>query len=423
MTRAADRPEQTSDRSAPPTSRRSRFSALRSRNFRLFLLGQAVATTGLWVQRIAQDWLVLSLTGDATAVGVTTALQWAPTLVFGLAAGWIADRYPKRRVLQATQVAAAAMAALLAALTLTHQVTAWHVQLVAAGLGTVAAIDWPVRLAFVTELVERDQMHSAISLNASTFQLGGFVGPAVSGVLVGAVGPGWAFAVNAACYVAPFLALARIDPDQIPHPVRRAAEFAPGGLRRLARRPEIWRPITVAGVFSMFALNLPVTLAAYAGTARTGPLGYALLTATAAVGSIIGGLIAAGRTRTTLRGLTRTGYALAGAYLLAAAMPTPWSLMCALTAVGIATQQMYTAANATLQLTAGQTLRGRVMGAYLLVIMGCGAVGGPLLGMIAQHLGPRAGLAVAGVVPAAVLLLLSLARLARRAIGPGLGEP
>lgn len=404
MTGAADEPAHPRSRSTPSTPRRARFAALRSRNYRLFLLGQSVATTGLWVQRVAQSWLVLDLTGNAAAVGVTTGLQFAPMVVFGFAGGWIADRYPKRRVLQATQIAAAVLAGLLAVLTLSHHVTAWQVQLVAAGLGTVAAIDQPVRQAFVTELVGQGQVYSAVSLNASIFQLGALVGPAVSGALISAVGPGWAFALNAVSYAAPLTAYARIDPGRLHRHVARAGELVSGGLREVARRPQFWWPLMLAGVISMFSFNLPVTLAAYARTVHSGPGGYAMLTTTVAVGSVLGALIAAGRTRTTLRGLSATGCAVAALYLIAAAMPAPWSLGCVLAAIGMATELMFTSANATLQLTAGPTLRGRVMGTYLVVLFGAGALGGPLLGTIDQHLGPRSGLALAGAIPAALLL-------------------
>lgn len=404
-----------------PTPRPARFAALHSSNFRRYLFGQAVAATGIYLQSIAQGWLVLSLTGNATAVGITTGLALAPTLLFGVVGGWIADRLPKRRVLQASQAAAGTVAAVLALLTLIHHVAAWHIQLLAVVLGTVSAIGWPVRLAFVTELAEPDQMRSAISLNASTLQLGPLVGPALAGVLISAVGPGWAFAVTAVFYAASLLAYARIDPDHVPHAqtathVAESAEEV--GLRALARRPEMWWPIALVGVFSIFTFNNAVTLVSYASTVHTGPSGYALLVSTVAVGSLLGALIAAGRTRITLRGLTVTGYALAGAYLVAAAMPTPWSLSVALIAVGIASQQLYTGANATLQLNAGAALRGRVMGIYILVTFGAGALGGPLLGSIDQHLGPGTGLALAGAIPGTVLLLLSLTFVRRTVKAP-----
>ena len=160
------------------------FVSLRARNFRLFLTGQLVSNTGGWVQRIAQDWLVLTITGSATAVGVTTALQFVPTLLLGLYGGLIADRFDKRTVLILTNAAMSALAAILAALTLSGDVRAWHVYMIAFALGLVIAVDNPTRQSFVHELVGRDLMHNAISLNSSAFQLGAFIGPAISGVLI-----------------------------------------------------------------------------------------------------------------------------------------------------------------------------------------------------------------------------------------------
>ncbi|MFE3281360.1 MFS transporter, partial [Nocardia sp. NPDC059239] len=375
-------------------------------------------TTGLWVQRIAQDWLVLSLTGSATAVGITTALQWAPSLIFGLAGGWIADHYPKRRVLQLAQAAAAVAAAVLAGLTLTHHVTAWHVQLLAAALGTVAAIEVPVRQAFIADMVEPAQLRSAISLGYSVFYLGNFAGPAISGVLITAVGPGWAFALNAISYSAPLIAYARINPQQLHHADsrRRATATAPGDLRAQLRRPDIWQPITLGGTFAMFTLNLPVILTTSARTAHTGPAGYALLTGSVALASVLGGLISARRTRTSLRGLAITGYCLAGTYAVAAAVPAQWSLACALMAVGAISTQLFTATNANVQLATDHALRGRIIGIYQLIQTGSAALGGPILGLIVEHYGPRFGLALAGAIPAAAALLVALAHIIYRRI-------
>jgi MFS family permease len=204
LTRAATTADPDSDQLLLETQlsdeirrRPSTFSSLRTRNFRLFASGQVVSNTGTWMQRIAQDWLVLSLTGSATAVGITTALQFVPTLMFGLTGGLLADRYPKRRILLATQVGMATMGATLAALTLTGRVQVWHVFVIAFGLGMVTAVDNPTRQSFVNEMVGPDHLRNAISLNASVFQLGALVGPAISGVLINAVGPGYSFALNA----------------------------------------------------------------------------------------------------------------------------------------------------------------------------------------------------------------------------------
>ncbi|MFE5700328.1 MFS transporter [Rhodococcus koreensis] len=422
MTPAAGRPDNPPAQPPPasPPPRRARFAALGSRNFRLFLLGYAVVTTGLWVQRIAQDWLVLDLTGSASAVGVTTALQWAPMLAFSLVGGWIADRYPKRKVLQVTQIAASLLAASLAALTLTGHVTAWHVQLMAAAIGTLAAIETPVRSAFVTDLVEHNQIRSAVSLSYSVFYLGNFAGPAISGLLITVVGPGWAFALNALSYTASLTALALIKSDKPrrTHPATLATTPTSDGLRTLVRKPGIWRPTVLAAAFGMFTFNVPVTLATYARTAGTGPGGYALLTSAVALGSVFGGLIAAGRGPTTLRGLTRTGYTLALVYVVAAAMPTPWSFSGALAAIGIVATLLLTGTNAAVQLAAGKTHRGRVMSVYLLVVTGSAAFGSLLLGTINEHLGPRTGLLLAGVVPATAISIMSITLFAYRRASP-----
>ncbi|MFE3281012.1 MFS transporter [Nocardia sp. NPDC059239] len=397
---------------------RTRFAALGSKNFQLYVVGQVIATTGLWVQRIAQDWLVLSLTGSATAVGVTSALQWAPMIAFGLVGGWIADHLPRRRVLQVTQTAAGAVGATLAVLTLSHHVTAWHVQLLAAALGTIAAIEQPVRQAFVANLVDDDQLGSAVSLSFSAFYLGNFAGPAIAGLLLTSVGPGWAFVVNAIAYTAPLTALACIDSDRRRGP-RSAANHetrsAPGGLRILLRRADIWRPTLMGGVFGMFTFNLPVILSTYARTAHTGAAGYAVLTSGVALGSVIGGVISAGRAGITPAALSRAGWILTCTYLLAAAMPSLWSLACALTAVGITSTQLFTATNSSVQIAAGPVLRGRALGIYLISIMGSGALGGPILGLIVQHFGTRMGFVLAGAIPVAFLLLVSLTQIATQA--------
>jgi len=393
----------------------STFSSLRTRNFRLFASGQVVSNTGTWMQRIAQDWLVLSLTGSVTAVGITTALQFVPTLLFGLAGGLIADRYPKRRILLATQVGMATMGATLAALTLTGRVQAWHVFVIAFGLGMVSALDNPTRQSFVNEMVGADHLRNAISLNASVFQLGALVGPAVSGVLINAVGPGYSFAINAISYTAPMITLCRIRESELIHAPAKAAVGSQlrDGVRYVASRPAMRWPIVLVGCFGLFTMNLPVTLAAFANSVfDSGPSGYGLLSSVVAFGSLAGALVSARRTRTRLRALAATAGVLAITEMIAAAAPTELMYSAALVPVGAATLMFLTAANSTVQLAAADAIRGRVMGVYLLVFIGSGAVGGPLLGYIDQHLGPRAGMLLAGLAPAIVLALVCR-RLAR----------
>ena len=300
------------------------FASLQTRNFRLFASGQVVSNTGAWMQRIAQDWLVLTLTGSATAVGITTAMQFLPTLMFGLVGGMIADRYPKRRILQLTQLGQASMAGTLAVLTLTHHVAVWHVYLIAFGLGLVTAVDNPTRQSFVNEMVGPHRLPNAISINSSVFQLGALVGPAVSGVLVNAVGAGWAFAINAVSYLAPFVALSRMRPDELltAGSSTRATGDLREGLRLMSGRPDLLWPTVLAGVFGLFTINLPVTLAAYAKTVfHSGAGGYGLLSSVVALGSLAGALVSATRPRPRLRMLITFAAALATAEVAAALTP------------------------------------------------------------------------------------------------------
>ncbi len=364
------------------------------------------------MQRIAQDWLVLSITGSATAVGVTTALQFLPTLLFGLVGGLIADRYPKRRVLLAAQFGMAWLAAVLAFLTLTHHVLAWHVYLVAFGLGLVTAVENPVRQSFVNEMVGPDQLRNAISLNSSVFQLAALIGPAISGVLIRVVGSGYSFAVNAVSYAAPIIALSLIRERELirTSPADAADARVRDALRYVASRPHMLWPTVLVGVFGMFTINLPVTLAAYARSVfHSGPSGYGLLSSVVAVGPLAGAVFSARRARTRLRGLTYTCLALATLEILAAAAPNQWSYCLLLAAVGAATLLLLTTANSMVQLAAHAAIRGRVMGVYLLVFIGSGAIGGPLLGSVDQHLGPHIGMFLAGAVPAVATLLVALA--------------
>ncbi|MFE3001907.1 MFS transporter [Nocardia sp. NPDC059246] len=418
MARAADKRRNRHTNTHPPNSRSTGYAALSSQNFRLYLIGQAVATTGTWVQRIAQDWLVLTLTGSATMVGITTALQWAPMLIFGLFGGWIADHYPKRRVLQTTQLAACTTATLLAGLTLTHHVTAWHVQALAAVTGTIIAIERPVRQALVTDIVERSQIHGAISLTYAVYFLGNFSGPALAGVLISVAGPGWAYALNAASYIAPLTAIAWIDPNRFPpHEAANRRTTPPGEtVRPLLTRPEIWQPSALCGVFAMFISNLPVILTTEARTTHIGPTGYSVLASSIALGSLAGGIIAAGRTHIGLGALVVTGYALSAALMLASAMSPLWGLSCALALVGAVSTILFTGTSAHVQLVAERSVRGRVTSIYNIAETGSAALGGPILGLIVENCGPRTGLTLAGAIPAAAVLLIATLSLASKAL-------
>lgn len=263
---------------------------LRIRNFRVLTIGQLTANIGGWTQRIAQDWLVLTLTGSATAVGLVTALQFLPTLILGPYGGVLADRYPKRRILLITQSVLAACAVTLALLVLTGTIRTWHIFAVGLVLGAAIAIDNPTRQSFVTEVVGKPYLRSAISINSASFQLGALVGPAVSGVLIGLVGIGWSFAANAATFAVSLTALASLDGRRlIPtvHAIGRSATL--GTAWRVVRAdPHLWWPMVLAAVFALYTVNFPVLLTSFAADEfHSGATGLALLTSLMAIGSVI----------------------------------------------------------------------------------------------------------------------------------------
>ncbi|GGM12241.1 MFS transporter [Nakamurella endophytica] len=387
------------------------FASLRIRNYRVFFTGQLIANIGNWTQRIAQDWLVLTLTGSATAVGITTALQFLPTLLLGPVGGSLADRYPKRTVLLTTQTVIACCAAVLGTLVLTHTVRVEYIFAVATVLGLATAVDNPTRQSFAGELVGPGQLRNAISLNSAAFQLGATVGPAVSGVLIGWIGIGSAFVVNAASFGASVFALTRVRTADL-HLTPRSAAGAMRAIdaaRTMHTRPQMWWPMVLAATFSLFTMNFPVTLAAFSATVfHGGPSGFALLTCMLAGGSVVGSLLAARRGPLRLRQLVTLAGALASAQLLAALAPGEVAFAAALTVTGLASVMFGVSANATVQLAAGEQMRGRVMGIYLVAVFGAGCVGGPVVGAIIQHLGPRAGLLAGAVLPGLVTVAVAL---------------
>jgi len=393
---------------------RAAFVSLRTRNYRLFAIGQFFSSTGLWVQRIAQDWLVLTLTGSATAVGVTTALQFLPSVLFGLLGGLLADRHSKRHLLLVTQTVAALLSALLAVLALTGVVETWHVFTIAFALGTAAALEIPTRHSFVNELVPPAQLRNAISLNAAIFQLGALIGPAISGYLVNAVGPGYSFAINAASYAAPMIALLRMRPETLRHPPRPAVTERAGrqlldGLRYVAHRPRILWVTVLIGTFGVFIASIPVTNAAFARTVfDSGAAGYGMLSSVVAVGSVVGALFAASRGNPRLRTSILSAMALAVLFMLASVVPGLVGYAIVAGGIGVATMTLVTAANSTVQTAAEDHVRGRVMGLYMLVFLGGGAIGGPLIGAVDEYFGPRAGMLVAGVAAGLVTLLVGV---------------
>jgi len=404
-----------SGRSAQPASSgfRTAFAALGQSSFRYYVMGVFITSTGGWVQRIAQDWLVLTLTNSPAAVGITTMCQFLPSLVLGLGGGVIADRFPRRAVLAVTMTIMGVLAGVLAALTLSGHVEVWHVDVVAVLLGITIAVDNPTRQSFVTELAPAHQLRSAVSMVSSTFQLGAMVGPALSGLLISGVGSGYAFLLNAVSYVGALVALSRIRRGTAAAQDRTARELRPA-IRYVRDTVTVRWPVALVGVIGMFTLSLPVTLASFAKSVfHSGSAGYGLLSSFLALGSMMGAVLAARQSEAPrLRGLVGFAVALAMAELLCALAPTILTFVPLLVVLGAAALSFITTAQSMVQLSTPPGLRGRVLAVYLLVFLGSGAVGGPLVGWVIDTFGARAGLTLAGTCSAvaAVALASHLAR-------------
>ncbi len=388
------------------------FQSLSTRNYRLFATGQVVSNTGTWMQRVAQDWLVLELThGSGTALGIAAGLQFLPQLLFSLWGGVIADRYPKRRILFVTQATMGALALILGVLALTGVVAVWQVYLLAFALGLVAVVDNPTRQTFVAEMVGRSGMANAIALNSAIFNLARIAGPAVAGLVISAVGTPAAFCVNAASFGAVLVGLKLMRPAEL-HPVERAPR-ARGQLREalayVRARPELWLTLALVFFVATFGMNFQVTTGLMArGVFHTGAGAFGLASTVFAVGALGGALLSARRARPGMRLLLTTSLLFGVLEVVTGLMPAFWSFLLLLVPTGLALLTFTTTANATTQLDTTPAVRGRVMGLYLLVFLGGAPLGSPLVGWAAEQFGPRVSLIAGGVISALATVVVAL---------------
>ncbi|MEU6174451.1 MFS transporter [Streptantibioticus parmotrematis] len=388
---------------AAEPSRRQTFSSLKVRNYRLFATGAVVSNTGTWMSRIAQDWLVLSLTGSSTAVGITTALQFLPMLLFGLYGGVIADRYPKRQLLMLTQATMALLGLALAVLTLSGHVQVWHVYLIAFLLGVVTVVDNPTRQSFVVEMVGPKDVRNAVSLNSANFQTARLVGPAVAGVLISAVGSGWAFLINGLSFAGPLIGLMLMresELHEVQRPPRGKGQLREG-LRYVAGRPDLIWPIVLVGFIGTFGFNFPIWLSAFAHTTfHAGASTYGMFNTAMALGSLGGALLAARRATTRMRMLLAAAVVFGALEMAAAWSPSVWLFAGLLVVVGVFGITINTTANSSVQLATDPAMRGRVMSLFMMVFVGGTPLGGPLVGWITDRYGPRVGFSLGGLVSA-----------------------
>ncbi|MEU5579553.1 MFS transporter [Streptomyces huasconensis] len=385
----------------PSARKSSMFSSLKIRNYRLFATGAVVSNTGTWMARITQDWLVLSLTGSSAAVGITTAMQFLPMLLFGLYGGVIADRFAKRSLLFCTQGAMSISGLFLAALTLSGYVQVWHVYLAAFFTGLVTVVDNPTRQSFVSEMVGPDQVRNAVSLNSANFQSARLVGPAVASALTAAVGPGWAFLANGLSFLAPLTGLLLMRTSEL-HPAPRKPRGKGQlreGLTYVSRHPELIWPIVLVGFIGTFGFNFPIWLSAFADDVFHGGVGmYGLFNTLMALGSLAGALLAARRGTSRLRLLAGAAIAFGVLQIVAAFAPDLWMFVALIVPIGILGLTVNVTANSSVQMATDPEMRGRVMSLFMMVFTGGTPLGGPLFGWLADAYGVRISMAVGGLV-------------------------
>ena len=404
------------------------FTALQHPNYRRWAVGALISNTGTWMQRVAQDWLVLTvLTADSgLAVGITTGLQFAPMLLFAPVAGVLADRFDRRRLLMATQATSALTALVLGVLVVSGVAELWHVYLLAALLGTVSAVDAPARQAFVSQLVPEVDLPNAVGLNSASFHGGRLIGPGVAGLLIHWLGTGPVFLTNAASFGAVLISLARMHrPDLIASPRPAAGR---GGLRAglgyVRRRPQIMVTMALVGVVGTFGLNFQLTTALMARLAfHKGAGEYGLLGSVMAIGSLAGALLAARRERPGLPLVVGATLAFGVSSVVAALMPSYLTFALALIPVGLCALTLMTAANTSVQLATEPAMRGRVMALYIAIFMGGTPVGSPIVGWVGEQFGARWTILGGGLVTlAAGMVALAWLIIGRRRAASGVTD-
>ena len=376
------------------------WRSFRHRNYRILFPANTVSNIGSWAQRIAQDWLVLELTNNnGTYLGLVTAVQFAPVLLFSLHGGAMADRIDKRKVLIATNVIGGAASIGLGLLVISDVVQLWHVFVLAGVLGIATAIDAPVRQAFTSELVGHDDLPNAVSLNSANFNGGRLIGPAVSGLLIAAFGTGPSFLINGASYFFVILALLRIDAQRLFH---QNQEKSLGNIREgiayAKARPDIYVVMIMVFALATFGLNFQIFNALMATQEfGLGPASFGLMGTFIAIGSLTGAIGSARleRFRTT-RFVILGGMLFSISIMVLSVLPNYTTYIVWLPICGVTALTTLVSANSIVQTSTDQVIRGRVMGLYLLIFMGGTPFGSPLIGLATDYIGIRPTIALCG---------------------------
>ena len=396
------------------------FQSLRNPNYRIWAAGALVSNIGSWMQRTAQDWIVLTELTDrnATAVGIVMGLQFGPQILLLPLTGYAADHLDRRKLLFCTQAAMGVLALVLGLLVVTEQVRLWHVYVLAFLLGCASAFDSPARQTFVAELVDPRFLSNAIALNSTSFNAARMIGPAAAGVLIASVGTGWVFLLNALSFVAVLFSLTFLRTRTL-QPARHAGRARGSlldGFRYVLGRPDLKTILLMLFLISTFGLNFSIYISTMAVTVfHAGASEYGWLTSMMAAGSVIGALMTAARAQQSIAVLL-AGAALFGIGCAAAALMTNyWLFGVALVILGFAAQTVTTSTNSLVQTSTDPAMRGRVIAILLAIALGGTPIGAPIVGWIADIFGPRWALGVgaaSGLLAAAVAVIY----LARRRI-------
>ncbi len=396
---------------------RGAFRSLRGFNYRIWVGGAFVSNVGTWVQRTAQDWLVLTqLTHhDASAVGTVMALQFGPQFLLLPWTGVAADRFNQRKMLIVTQATMGVLALALGALTVTGAVRLWHVYVFAFLFGSAAAFDAPVRQTFVAELVGDADLHNAVALNSTSFNAARMIGPAVSGLVIAAIGTGWAFLINGASFVAVLISLMSLRVAELRPNVRthRSRGGFTEGLRYVWKRSDLKAILVMLFLIGTFGLNFPIFISTMAVSVfHTDASGYGLLSSIMAIGTVTGALLGARREKPSFR-LLLIGAAFFGVgCTLAAVAPGYWSFAGALVLIGVASLTLLNTTNSLVLLSTDTAMRGRVMALRVSVALGGTPIGAPIVGLVANHWGPRwaLGVGAAAGFTASIVAIFAFAR-------------
>ncbi len=406
----------------------STFSSLKVRNFRLYFIGQSISLPGIWMQTIAQAWLVLKITNSGTALGLVTALQFLPVLFFGAMGGVIADRVSKRKILYFTQGGSALLALILGILVAINVIQLWMIYILATLLGFINAIDNPARRTFVIEMVGSKELRNAITLFSTEFNLSRVIGPAIAGGLIAAFGLAPCFLINAASYIAVLICLFLMRQEELHlvEPVKRAKGQLREGFRYVKDSQLLRNVLLMMAIIGTLTYEFQVNLPLVAKFTFMGGAEYfAFLNSAMGIGAVVGGLATASRKKTTTRGLIKTALGFGAAILVASIAPSFHIALLAMVIVGVFSIIFTSQGDTILQLESAPNMRSRVVALWSVAFLGSTPIGGPIIGWIGEYASPRWSLATSGIaaIIAGIFGLVTLWNYTSKKLSKEIREP